>query len=73
VRDAHLCCGSAGTYSLLHPEIARRLLENKLAALDEHAPDEIATANIGCQMHLQSGTQKRVRHWIELLDERLSM
>jgi glycolate oxidase iron-sulfur subunit len=72
VRDAHLCCGSAGTYSLLHPEISQRLLENKLAALDEHGPDEIVTANIGCQMHLQSGTRKRVRHWIELLDERLT-
>jgi glycolate oxidase iron-sulfur subunit len=72
VRDAHLCCGSAGTYSLLHPEISQRLLENKLAALEEHEPDEIVTANIGCQMHLQSGTGKSVRHWIELLDERLS-
>jgi glycolate oxidase iron-sulfur subunit len=71
VRDAHLCCGSAGTYSLLHPAISQRLLENKVAALNEHGPDEIVTANIGCQMHLQSGTHKSVRHWIELLDERL--
>jgi glycolate oxidase iron-sulfur subunit len=71
VRDAHLCCGSAGTYSVLHPQIAGQLRDNKLAALTEHAPDEIVTANIGCQMHLQSGTPRRVRHWIELLDERL--
>ena len=72
VRDAHLCCGSAGTYSLLHPDIAQRLLQNKIAALTEYAPSEIVTANIGCQMHLQSGTRVPVRHWIELLDETLS-
>ena len=72
VQDAHLCCGSAGTYSILHPELAGRLLENKVAALTEHAPEEIVTANIGCQTHIQSGTDVRVRHWIELLDERLS-
>jgi glycolate oxidase iron-sulfur subunit len=69
VRDAHLCCGSAGTYSLLHPELSQRLLENKLAALEENAPDEIVTANIGCQTHLQSGATRPVRHWIELLDD----
>jgi glycolate oxidase iron-sulfur subunit len=72
VGDAHLCCGSAGTYSILHPQLAGRLLENKVAALTEHAPEEIATANIGCQTHIQSGTTRRVRHWIELVDERLS-
>ena len=72
VRDAHLCCGSAGTYSVLHPDISRRLLENKLAALEEHAPEEIVTANVGCQTHLQSGTTRRVRHWIELVDEVLT-
>jgi glycolate oxidase iron-sulfur subunit len=72
VRDAHLCCGSAGTYSVLQPAISQRLLENKLAALTEHDPQEIVTANIGCQMHLQSGTPHRVRHWIELVDDLLS-
>ena len=72
VRDAHLCCGSAGTYSVLHPDIAQQLLDNKLQALTEHTPDEIVTANVGCQNHLQSGTSHRVRHWIELLDERLA-
>ena len=71
MRDAHLCCGSAGTYSLLQPELSQRLLDNKLAALTEHAPEEIVTANIGCQTHLQSGTDRPVRHWIELVDERL--
>jgi glycolate oxidase iron-sulfur subunit len=72
VRDAHLCCGSAGTYSVLHPDIAGRLRDDKVAALTEHAPEEIVTANIGCQSHLQGGTHKRVRHWIELVDEVLA-
>lgn len=71
VRDAHLCCGSAGTYSLLHPDLARRLRNDKLDALTSQAPDQIVTANIGCQTHLQSGTPRRVRHWVELLEERL--
>ncbi len=68
VRDAHLCCGSAGTYSILHPEIAQRLRDEKIAALAEYAPDEIVTANVGCQSHLQSGMERPVRHWIELVD-----
>ena len=72
IRDSHLCCGSAGTYSLLHPEIARRLRNDKLDALTAHKPDHIVTANIGCQTHLQSGTPRRVRHWVELLAERLT-
>ncbi|HEY0336017.1 MAG TPA: glycolate oxidase subunit GlcF, partial [Burkholderiales bacterium] len=72
VRDAHLCCGSAGTYSLLHPQLAGQLLANKIAALTESEPDEIVTANIGCQTHLQSATDRPVRHWIEFLEERLS-
>ncbi|HEX7043160.1 MAG TPA: glycolate oxidase subunit GlcF, partial [Burkholderiales bacterium] len=67
VSDAHLCCGSAGTYSVLQPRIARRLRRNKLAALTQEAPDVIATANIGCLTHLQAGTDLPVRHWIELL------
>ena len=69
VNDAHLCCGSAGTYSLLHPAIAGELRERKLAALHEGMPQAIATANIGCLSHLQAGTTTPVRHWIELLDE----
>jgi glycolate oxidase iron-sulfur subunit len=71
VPDAHLCCGSAGTYSLLHPQLSRRLLHDKVRALESGAPDEIATANIGCLAHMQSGTRLDVRHWIELLDEEM--
>ena len=71
VNDAHLCCGSAGTYSLLQPEISSELRGRKLAALHEGRPEAIATANIGCLSHLQGGTATPVRHWIELLDEAL--
>ncbi len=71
VPDAHLCCGSAGTYSILQPELSRKLLHQKVRALESGRPDEIATANIGCLAHLESGTPKPVRHWIELLDERM--
>ncbi|MBL8436894.1 MAG: glycolate oxidase subunit GlcF [Zoogloeaceae bacterium] len=72
VRDSHLCCGSAGTYSLLQPEIAERLRDNKLDALAAGGATCIASANIGCITHLQAGTATPVRHWIELLDERLT-
>jgi glycolate oxidase iron-sulfur subunit len=72
VPDAHLCCGSAGTYSILQPELSKRLLANKIAALESGKPAAILTANIGCQMHLQSATNLPVRHWIEALDDRLS-
>ncbi|HZO00517.1 MAG TPA: glycolate oxidase subunit GlcF [Burkholderiales bacterium] len=72
VRDAHLCCGSAGTYSLLQPQIANELRARKLAALEEGAPQAIASANIGCLMHLQAASATPVRHWIELLDEALA-
>ncbi len=68
VNDAHLCCGSAGTYSLLQPAISGELRGRKLAALEAGAPDVIATANIGCLAHLQGATRTPVRHWIELLD-----
>lgn len=71
VPDAHLCCGSAGAYSILHPGLATRLLENKLVALQSDAPQLIATANIGCLLHLRSGSRLPVKHWIELLDARL--
>src|SRR5436309_2615084 len=71
VRDAHLCCGSAGTYSLLQPAMAGELRARKLAALHESLPLCIATANIGCLSHLQAGTDTPVRHWIELLDDAL--
>jgi glycolate oxidase iron-sulfur subunit len=71
VADAHLCCGSAGTYSILQRELSERLRANKLAALEAGKPDTIATANIGCLTHLAAGTALPVRHWVELLDERL--
>ena len=71
VRDAHLCCGSSGTYSLLHPAIAQELRSRKLAALNEGGPDSIATANIGCLSHLQAASPVPVRHWIEVLDQAL--
>ena len=72
VPNAHLCCGSAGTYSILQPELSQQLLKNKVTALESGKPDQIATANIGCLMHLQTGTELSVKHWIELMDERLS-
>jgi glycolate oxidase iron-sulfur subunit len=68
VPDAHLCCGSAGTYSILQPELSRRLLEQKVAALKSDAPLSILTANIGCLGHLQAGCDLPVEHWIEAVD-----
>ena len=72
VADAHLCCGSAGTYSILQPEISAQLKQNKIDALTASAPAQILTANIGCQMQLQSATKLKVRHWIEAVDDLLS-
>jgi glycolate oxidase iron-sulfur subunit len=73
VADGHLCCGSAGTYSILQPELSGQLRARKLAALaaggPAGGPECIATANIGCLAHLQGGTPTPVRHWIELLDD----
>ena len=71
VADSHLCCGSAGTYSILQPALSKQLRDNKLAALTAGSPAAIATANIGCQTHLQSGCSKPVRHWVEIIEERL--
>ncbi len=70
--ESHLCCGSAGTYSVLNPGIAYQLRDRKLENLSEMKPEVIASANIGCITHLQSGTATPVRHWVELLDEALS-
>jgi glycolate oxidase iron-sulfur subunit len=72
VPDAHLCCGSAGTYSILQSALSQSLLKNKIAALHSGAPTLIVTANIGCQSHLQSATALPVMHWIEWLDQRLN-
>jgi glycolate oxidase iron-sulfur subunit len=71
VADAHLCCGSAGTYAVLQPEISTRLRDGRLAALAADGPEVIASANIGCIVHLQGGSAVPVRHWMELIDERL--
>jgi glycolate oxidase iron-sulfur subunit len=71
VPDAHLCCGSAGTYSILQPVLAAELRSRKLAALQSGQPVGIVTANIGCLVHLQAGAGVPVAHWVELLDEAL--
>jgi glycolate oxidase iron-sulfur subunit len=71
MNESHLCCGSAGTYSVLHPDIAHTLRDRKLNHLKALEPQAILSANIGCITHLQSGTQTPVRHWVEVLDEAL--
>lgn len=68
VPDAHLCCGSAGTYSILQQELSQELLKNKLTALQSGGPDCIVTANIGCLTHMQGASRIPVKHWIELVD-----
>ena len=70
--DAHLCCGSAGTYSILSRSWSAQLKRNKLAALASGMPEMIVTANIGCLSHLAAGAQLPVKHWIVALDERLA-
>jgi len=69
--ESHLCCGSAGSYSLLQPELSQQLKTRKLGHLLGSSPTTIATSNIGCQMHLQSGTAVPVKHWITLIDDLL--
>ena len=70
--ESHLCCGSAGTYSVLQPELSYALRDRKLANLAQMQPDTIVSANIGCITHLQSGTATPVRHWVEVLDDALT-
>jgi glycolate oxidase iron-sulfur subunit len=72
VPDSHLCCGSAGTYSLTQPELSRQLRDNKMNALESGKPEVIVTANIGCQTHLDGAGRTPVRHWIELVEEALN-
>jgi glycolate oxidase iron-sulfur subunit len=72
ISDAHLCCGSAGTYSILQPEIAGQLKMDKLKALMAHEPSAIASANVGCIAHLQADASVPIMHWIELIDQRLT-
>jgi glycolate oxidase iron-sulfur subunit len=69
--ESHLCCGSAGTYSVLNPDISTTLRDRKLGHLDALEPQAILSANVGCITHLQSGTEVPVKHWVELLDEAL--
>ncbi|WP_236248190.1 glycolate oxidase subunit GlcF [Pseudomonas mosselii] len=71
VPDGHLCCGSAGTYSLIQPTLARQLRDNRLNALESGNPQLIATANIGCQLHLGGAGRTPVRHWIEIVEAAL--
>ncbi len=71
-NESHLCCGSAGTYSVLNPGIATTLRDRKLGHLDELGAATIVSANIGCITHLQSGTDTPVRHWVEVLDQALT-
>jgi len=70
--ESHLCCGSAGTYSLLHPELSLQLRDRKLEQLAETGAPRIVSANIGCISHLQSGTPTPVEHWIELVDRMIA-
>ena len=70
--DSHLCCGSAGTYSVTQPVLSKQLRDQKLQALAPIQAAVIVSANIGCIQHLQSGTATPVRHWVEVLDEALS-
>ena len=71
VGESHFCCGSAGTYSVLQPELSIQLRDRRLGHLNAPKPQVILSANIGCITHLQSGTETRVMHWVEWLDERL--
>ena len=70
--EAHLCCGSAGTYSVLQPELSKQLRDRKLGHLAPLQPQVIVSANVGCIQHLQSGTSTPVKHWVELVDESLA-
>ena len=70
-HDQNQCCGSAGTYSIFQPKLSKQLIQQKVAALEKNQPDLIVTANIGCQLYIEANTQIPVKHWIEVLDERL--
>jgi glycolate oxidase iron-sulfur subunit len=70
--ESHLCCGSAGTFSVLQPDLAYQLRDRKLANLVPLQPQVIVSANIGCIQHLQTGTTTPVRHWVEVLDDALA-
>ena len=73
VSDPHLCCGAAGTYSIMQPQISDRLLVNKIVALQRHGPELIATSNIGCLIHMSRDASVPVKHWVELVSESLGI
>lgn len=70
--DSHLCCGSAGTYSILQSALSKQLRDNKIRALEATGADIVVSANMACQQHLQTGTKMPVLHWIEIIDQALS-
>jgi len=70
--ESHLCCGSAGTYSVLNPELSQQLRDRKLGHLTAIGPQGVLSANIGCITHLQSGSALPVRHWVEMVDAAIS-
>jgi glycolate oxidase iron-sulfur subunit len=72
IKDSHLCCGSAGTYSIFQPDLSNKLKKNKLNNLNASNPQIIVTANIGCLMHLQKDSEIPVKHWVELLDNQIN-
>lgn len=71
IKDKHLCCGSAGTYSITQPELSKQLLQQRLSGLMVDSPELIVTANIGCLHHLDTESTVPVRHWIEIIAEHL--
>lgn len=71
IQESHLCCGSAGAYSVLQPELSQKLRSRKLSNLERHQPEVILSANVGCIGHLGGGTQTPVMHWIEWMEQRL--
>jgi len=71
IKDAHLCCGSAGSYSIFHPKISKQLLNNKIIALEMDLPKIITTSNIGCLMQLNAKAQQPVKHWLSVIYENL--
>jgi len=72
IKDAHLCCGSAGSYSVFHPKISKQLLNNKITNLEDQQPEFIATSNIGCLMHLNAQAKKPAQHWLSVVFRNLS-
>jgi len=73
VKDEHLCCGSAGTYSIMQPDLSTEITSRKLRALEKNKPTTIVTANIGCQLTLQNASDMRVMHWVEFLAEQVAL